>query len=911
MKIRSLFALIITLSIFSGFINAQKIDEINIPYQKFVLKNGLTLIVHEDHKAPIVAVNVWYHVGSKNEKPGKTGFAHLFEHLMFNGSENYDDDYFNVLERVGSTDLNGTTNNDRTNYFQTVPTSALDLVLWMESDRMGHLIGAITQEKLDEQRGVVQNEKRQGENEPYAIAEELIVNNCYPKGHPYSWTVIGSMEDLSAASLEDVHEWFKTYYGAANSVVVVAGDIKAEEAKEKVEKYFGDIPSGPPLSVIETNIAKMTGSKRVIAQDRVPQSRIYKIWNIPQWGSKELAHLDLFSDILSSGKTSRLYKRLVYDDQIATRVAAYYSGGEIGSQFFIEADAKPGVELSKVENAIEEELAKILKNGATEKELKRAKAQYIANFVRGIERIGGFGGKSDILAQSQVWGNSPDHYKTYIEYINSTTLEDIKTTANKWLTDGIFNLEIHPFPNYTTIETGADRSKLPETGTPPEAKFPKVEKAELSNGMKILLAERKSVPVVNFNLLFDGGFASDQFGIPGTASLAMNMLDEGTKSKDALQLSEELLMLGAQLNTGANLDMNTITLSALKSNLDPSLKLMSDVILNPSFPQKELERLKKERIVQIKQEKASPIQMGLRVLPQFIYGKEHAYGLPFSGSGYEDEVMKITRDEIVKFHSTWLKPNNATLVVVGDITMNELKPKLEKLFSGWKPGEVPKKNISEVKPVDKPIIYFMDRPGSQSSIIFAGQPAPPFADKDNVAIETFNDILGGAFTSRINMNLREDKHWSYGSGSFVIGARGQRPYIYFGLVQTDKTKESILEMIKEINGFVSDKPATEEELNRVKTQNTLSLPGGWETNGAVLGAIATVVRYGLPDDYNDTYASKVTGLSLDKLHSTAKRVIMPNNLFWVVVGDGAKIRSSLQEIGYEIKNIDGDGKVIE
>lgn len=911
MKIRSiLIFLFISLVLFKP-VKAQKIDDINIPYQKFVLNNGLTLIVHEDHKAPIAAVNVWYHVGSKNEKPGKTGFAHLFEHLMFNGSENYNDDYFKILERVGSTDLNGTTNNDRTNYFQTVPTSALDLVLWMESDRMGHLIGAITQEKLDEQRGVVQNEKRQGENEPYAISEELIYSNCYPKGHPYSWTVIGSMEDLTAASLNDVHEWFKTYYGAANAVVVVAGDVTVEEAKSKVEKYFGDIPSGPPLSVIETNIAKMTGSKRVIAQDRVPQSRIYKVWNIPQWGSKELAHLDLFSDILSQGKTSRLYKRLVYDNQIATRVAAYYSGGEIGSQFYIEADAKPGVELSKVENAIEEELAKILKSGPTENELKRVKTQYVANFVRGIERIGGFGGKSDILAQSQVYGTSPDHYKTYLEYVNSTTLSDIKNTANKWLTDGVFNLEIHPFPDYSTTTSTADRTKLPETGTPPAAKFPKIEKAELSNGMKILLAERKTIPVVNFNLMFDGGFASDQFGIPGTASLAMSMLDEGTKDKDALQLSEELLMLGAQLFTGANLDLNTINLSTLKSNLDPSLKLMADVILNPSFPQKELDRLKKEKIVQIKQEKASPVQMGLRVVPQFIYGKGHAYGLPFSGSGYEDGVMKITRDDLVKFHNTWLKPNNATLVVVGDITMSELKPKLEKLFANWKPGDVPKKNISEVKPVDKPIIYFMDRPGSQSSIIFAGQPAPPFADKDNIAIETFNDILGGAFTSRINMNLREDKHWSYGSGSFVIGARGQRPYIYFGLVQTDKTKESILEMMKEVTNFVNDKPATEEELQRVKSQNTLSLPGGWETNGAVLGSIATIVRYGLPDDYNDTYASKINELNLEKLNSTAKRVIMPDNLFWVVVGDGSKIRSSLQEIGYEIKNIDGDGKVIE
>ena len=339
---RTFLITILMMFVFIGAVKAQNISEIDIPYTKYVLDNGLTLIVHEDHKAPIVAVNVWYHVGSKNEKVGKTGFAHLFEHLMFNGSENNDDDYFQVLERVGATDLNGTTSNDRTNYFENVPTSAVDIALWMESDRMGHLLGAVTQDKLDEQRGVVQNEKRQGDNQPYAVTEELITKGTYPVGHPYSWTVIGSMDDLDVASLDDVHEWFKTYYGAANAVLVVAGDITPEVAKEKVEKYFGDIPSGPPIAKFETYVAKMQGSKRQIVQDRVPQARIYKVWNVPEWGNEELAYLDLASDVLAAGKSSRLYKRLVYEDQIATNIAAYYGGGEIGSQFTIQATVKPG-----------------------------------------------------------------------------------------------------------------------------------------------------------------------------------------------------------------------------------------------------------------------------------------------------------------------------------------------------------------------------------------------------------------------------------------------------------------------------------------------------------------------------------------------------------------------------------------
>ncbi len=895
----------------AGFLKAQNINDIDISYTKFVLDNGLTLIVHEDHKAPIVAVNVWYHVGSKNEKYGKTGFAHLFEHLMFNGSENNDDDYFQVMERVGSTDLNGTTSNDRTNYFQNVPTSAIDLAMWMESDRMGHLLGAVTQEKLDEQRGVVQNEKRQGDNQPYAVAYELITKGTYPAGHPYSWTVIGSMEDLDAASLEDVHEWFKTYYGAANAVLVIAGDITPEVAKEKVEKYFGDIPSGPPISKYDTWVAKMEGSKRQVVQDRVPQARIYKVWNVPEWGNKELAFLDLASDVLSAGKSSRLYKRLVYEDQIATSVSAYYSPGEIGSQFNIEATVKPGGDLDQVEAAIDEVLKKFLIEGPTKEELDRVKTRHVANFVRGIERIGGFGGKSDILAQSFVYSGSPDHYKKYLGYIGSSTIYDIKDASNKWLSDGVYNLEVHPFPNYSELAVGADRSKLPETGTPPDVSFPEIQKATLSNGLKIKLAQRNSVPLINFNLLVDAGYSSDQFTLPGTAGLAMSMLDEGTKNLKSLQISEMLDNLGATLGSGSNLDMSTVTMSALKDKLNESLSLYSDVILNPAFSENEIERLKKERAALIQQEKSSPIQMGLRTFPALIYGKDHAYGLPFSGSGFEDTIIKITRDDLVKFHETWFKPNNSTLVVTGDISMDELLPKLEKYFSEWSSGEVPQKNISEVNNSEKPVIYLMDKPGAQQSVIFAAQLMPRRGVENNLEIETMNDILGGTFTSRINMNLREDKHWSYGSQSVIIGARAQRPFVVFAMVQSDKTKESFGEVLREISEYTSTNPAKEDELKKIILNNTLTLPGGWETNGAVGNSLAEMVRYNLPEDYFDTYSSRVQNLSLEDVRKAANETLSKDDLVWLVVGDKAQYQEKLKEFGYEILEIDVHGNIIE
>jgi zinc protease len=885
---------------------------IDIPYTKFVLDNGLTLIVHEDHKAPIVAVNVWYHVGSKNEKPGKTGFAHLFEHLMFNGSENFNDDYFQAMERIGATDLNGTTNEDRTNYFQNVPKSALDIALWMESDRMGHLLGAVTQAKLDEQRGVVQNEKRQGENQPYGKVWELISKGTYPAGHPYSWTVIGSMEDLNAATLEDVHEWFKTYYGPNNAVLVIAGDVNTQEVYEKVKKYFGDIPPGPPIAKHQVWVAKMTGTKRQIMQDRVPQARIYKVWNIPQWGTEELTFLDLVSDVLGSGKTSRMYKRLVYDEQICTSVQVYASPGEIGSQFMIVATAKPGVDLKKVEESLDDELNKFLKEGPTEKELERVKTEYEASFIRGIERIGGFGGKSDILAQNQVFGGSPDYYKKVLNWVRNATPKNLKDVANEWLSDGVYILEVHPYPELKAIPSDVDRSKLPEPGPAPEIKFPDLQKAQLKNGLKIILAERHSIPVVNFNLVVDAGYSADQFALPGTSKLTMEMIDEGTKKRTALQISEELSLLGASLGSGSDLDVSYVSLSALKNKLDESLDIYADVILNPSFPEEDFNRLKAQTLAAIQREKVTPTSMALRVFPKILYGENHAYGNPMTGSGTEESVKKITREDLIKFHQTWFKPNNSTLVIVGDVTLDEILPKLEKLFDGWKPGNVPVKNISEVSHKENSVVYILDRPGSLQSLIFAGHIAPPSNDPDDIAIEMMNTIFGGAFTSRINMNLREDKHWSYGASSFLMGARGQRPFVVYASVQTDKTKESMIEIKKELEQIKTIKPPTEEELNKNKQNEILALPGTWETMRAVLGSIVTIVKYNLPDDYYQKYPQKLQQLSLDDVKRATDRVIQPDKLVWVIVGDRSKIEKGISELGYgEIHFVDSDGNLIQ
>lgn len=889
-----------------------KADDIDIDYESFVLPNGLKLLVHEDHKAPIVAVNVWYHVGSKNEKPGKSGFAHLFEHLMFNGSENFDDDYFQAIERIGGTDVNGTTNEDRTNYFQNVPVSALDRVLFLESDRMGHLLGSIDQAKLDEQRGVVQNEKRQGENQPYGQQWNYLTKAMFPKGHPYSWTVIGEMEDLNAASLEDVQEWFKSYYGAANAVIAIAGDIKPQEAYDKVLKYFGDIPPGPTVERQEVNIPVHNGNTYQVYEDRVPESRVLFAWNTPELGSKEDIYMDLIGSLLSNGKNSRLYKKLVYEDQIASGVQAFEASGEIASMFVAYANVKPGQDEKEVEQKLLNEVQKLAKEGPTSEELERVKADYMAGFIKGMERIGGFGGKSDILASNQTYFDDPEHYKKVLKYVENATPQDIQKAADKWLTKGRHTLIAKPFPDYKTTTSTVDRSSLPEMGEQKSSKFPKIERATLSNGMDVVLARREGVPTVNMDLIFDAGYKTDYLSSPGTAALAMNLLDEGTKDMNTLQLDEKLQLLGADLSTGSDMDVSRVSLSTLKPSLDESLELFSNVIQNPAFPEKEFERLKTEQLNNIKREKSQPVTMAVRVMNKYLYGEDHPYSSPFTGSGYEETVKQLKREDVKKFYDQWLRPNNATLVVTGDVSMEELKSKLEKNLKGWKKGDVPKITFSRPKTPDKNTLFLIDRPESQQSIIIAGNLTGKYGEYPEVAVEQMMSVLGGEFTSRINMNLREDKHWSYGAGGFVMGAKQERPFLVYAPVQTDKSAESVKELKRELEEFVSTRPVTSEELEKVKQNQVLALPGQWETNSSVNNSLVNLVKYDLPDDYYQNYDQMVRDLSVSDVRDVSKQVVRPEQVNWFIVGDKAKIAAELDELDFDrIVELDPDGNPLK
>ncbi|MDH5273623.1 MAG: insulinase family protein [Gammaproteobacteria bacterium] len=887
-----------------------------IPYEKFTLANGLTVVVHTDRKAPIVAVNVWYHVGSKNEPPGKTGFAHLFEHLMYQGSEHYDDEYFKPFEQVGATSMNGTTSFDRTNYFQNVPTTALDLALWMESDRMGHLLGVVTQPRLDEQRGVVKNEKRQGENRPYGRVAETVYRASFPPGHPYRTLPIGSMTDLDAATLDDVREWFRTYYGAANAVLVLAGDIDLPTARAKTEQYFGHIAPGPAVTRPGQWIAARTDSRRETMYDQVAQPRWQRYWNTPPDNTRDSEYLGLVGEILGGGKTSRLYERLVYRERLADSASAGQSPLEIAGLFTLSADVKQGVPVARVEAAMLDELQRFIDHGPTQAELARARIAIRAGFVRGLERIGGFGGKADVLASCEVFAGDPGCYRQSLAWIDAAQPADLQRVARRWLSQGDYTLEVLPQPPHAAAAADAvDRKQGPPvTAEFPDTVFPELQRMRLSNGIPVIVAARPGVPVARISLVFDGGFVGDQDRKPGTASFAMSLLDEGAGKLDSLAIADRAERLGAQIASAAGLDTAFAAVSMMTDQADPSLALLADVVRRPTFPAHEIERVRKEWIAGIAREKASPEALALRVLPPLLYGTGHPYGIPFSGSGTEASVSALTRDDLVAYQRDFLRPDNATIIVTGAVTPESILPLLERHFGDWQPPAGAKPARVDVAAATASVgtrVYLLDRPGAPQTSILAGQLMPSSLAPDRIELNTANDVLGGTFTSRINMNLREDKHWSYGARSSLTEARGQRPWLLSAPVQTDKTVESIQEIRRELADFLAARPVTADEVSKVRSRDVRALSGQYETNAAVSGAIGDIVRFNRADDYVRTLRARLEAQTDAGVRQAAAQAFRPGSLTWVIVGDLSRIEASIRQLGLgNVQVLDADGNVL-
>ena len=883
-----------------------------IPHKTFVLDNGLTLIVHEDHSVPVVAVNLWYHVGSRNEVRGKTGFAHLFEHFFFNGSEHYPSGFREAMDDLGANNRNGTTDTDRTNFFEDVPVSALERTLYLEADRMGFLAAQVNQAMLDRERGVVQNEKRQRENQPYGRVFGQLVERIYPAAHPYSWSTIGSMEDLDTATLEDIHGWYGEYYGPNNCVLSLAGDITPERALELVRKYFDGIPPGPPIARSEQWVPRLDADMRDTMQDRVPQVRIYRVYHAPAWRDPVLPRLELFASVLSGSRSARLDRRLVYEEDLATVVTAGVLRSELASLVLVTASVKEGVDPSRVEREMDAVIDQLLESGPTEPELQRARSRIMAAHVRGAERLGGFGGRSDILAESATLDGTTTGYLDRLERVAQATAAQVRDASRQWIDAPHYTLLVTPFPTLAPGQTTIDRTVLPPLGNPPEVTFPQVQRATLSNGLGVMLLERHSAPLVNVTLAVDAGYAADAAARAGVASLALDLLDDGTTTRDTFRIADELDALGARIGTGSSLDMSFVQLRALAANLGPSLDIYADVVLNPAFPPDMVELAKKQRLAAIGQEKASPIGAAIRAVPLLLYGPAHAYGKPFTGSGFEQTVSALTRDDLIAWHRDWFHPNNATMIVAGDVTMAALLPELERAFGAWTSGQAPAKNVTALPRAERRRVYLIDKPGAPQSVIVAAHVSEAGGQPEDLAIETVMRNFGGMATSRLNRNLRLDKAWSYGTQGVLSDARGRRPFIVLAPVQTDRTKESIVEVIKELRDIAGSRPISGEEFASIMRTQTLGLPGRWATLASLENAAIQLLNYSYPDDHFSTYARRVRTLGEVDLDAAAQKFIKPDEVIWLVVGDLAVVEAGIRELDLgEVTRLDADGRPIE
>ena len=923
---------------------ADLVKAVDIPYEAFTLDNGLRVIVHEDRKAPVVAVSVWYRVGSKHEPKGKTGFAHLFEHLMFNGSENAPGDFFEPLQQVGATDSNGTTNVDRTNYFETVPTGALDRALFLESDRMGHLLGAVTQEKLDNQRGVVQNEKRQGDNNPYGLLRYEIFENLFPTGHPYHHSTIGSMGDLNSASLGDVKKWFTDNYGPNNAVLVLAGDVNVATAKTKVQEWFGDIPRGPEIAAPKTSIPTLPAPLAKEVKDLVPTTRIYRMWAIPGLNDPEAVPLQMAMGVLGGLSSSRLDNALVRKDPVAVSVSAAAQPFEDAGILLVQADVKPGVDPKLVASRLDAEIASFLASGPTADELQRTAASYLAGTISGLESVGGFGGKAVTLAEGALYSNNPAYYKVELDRMAKATPEQVKAVANKWLSRPAFSLTYTPGerteggenrggavtggkmtapvqpdrywnealgdvgPDTGGASSFADRSQLPAVADLKALDFPAIERTKLKNGVEVVFARRTTVPTVNVAVSFDAGYAADPHSALGTQSLMLSLMDEGTTSLDSIAFAEAKERLGAQIDGTANADETVFSLFALKPNLGASLSLLADYIRNPAFDAKELERVRAQQLNRLKAELNNPNAIASRILTPVLYGADHPYGIPPSGLGNAKSVAAVTQGQLAAFHATWIRPDNARVFVVGDTTLAEVKKQLDATLGQWKAPATakPVKHFEIAIPAPRPRILLFDRPKSPQSVILAGKVLDAKGGDELEVLRSANDIFGGNFLSRFNTNLRETKGWSYGVRSRISGDQDRLTWVAAAPVQADRTGDSIKELQSDLKSFLGDEGVTKDELERTINGSVRELPGSFETSGDVLGGIRQIVKFGRPDNYYETLPATYEAMTAAEIDAAARKALSADGLVYVVVGDAAVVKPQLDGLGLPVETVSLD-----
>src|SRR5881394_2813984 len=902
-----------------------------LKFEKYKLENGLDVILSEDHRLPLVAVNLWYHVGPANELPGRTGFAHLFEHMMFEGSRHVPGNaHFHFLEATGASDINGTTDFDRTNYYETLPSNQLALALWLESDRMGYLPDKLDQANLSNQQDVVRNERRQSvENAPYGVVEEGLFHQLFPKEHPYYGEVIGSHLDIQSAKLEDVRNFFKLYYAPNNASVAIVGDFAPEKARELVNKYFGPLKRGEEVPKIKAHTPAITSERRAVIQDNVQLARVYMAWLTSPIFKPGDAEADLAATILGGGKSSRLYKKLVYEKQIAQDVSVNQQSLILGSVFEVQVTAKAGVKLEDLEKAINTELDAFRKDGPTAQELIRARNVIESRIIAGLETLGGFGGVADRLNSYNHYLGTPDFLGADIARYENASVDSLKAFAQNQLGNnqrvvvyGVpgkqdLGAEV-PTPKAEAKDTarlGGEpvnaeaewRKDPPKPGPSSALHLPVPQEFKLSNGLTVLYSERPGLPVVAASLVLRSGSGANPADKPGLASFAARMLQQGTTTRNALQIADSAADLGASLGSRASMDSSTVGTQVLTRNFPEALELLADVALHPTFPKDEIERVRKEREAELVQEKDDPFSVATRVMRTALYGAHHPYGYPDIGTA--DSLKAVSREDLVKFWQEHYFPNDAALIVSGNIKVAALQPLVEKAFGGWKQGKPAAAASAAPESADARLIL-VDRPGASQTTLECYELGAARSTPDFAALEVMNTELGGLFSSRINMNLREAHGYTYGAGSTFAYHRQPGPFLAYSDVRTDVTAPATTEIFNELKRM-RDTQMTPEEMKLAKDSITRSMPGRFERGTDAAGTFAELFTYDLPLDYFSKFPGAIDAVTPEQAQAMAQKYIHPEKVVVVAVGDRAKIAEEMKKLNLGKTEIrDADGHVV-
>jgi zinc protease len=906
---------------------SQQTSELKIEFEKYTLPNGLDVILHVDRSDPIVALAIRFHVGSNREVEGRTGFAHLFEHMMFQKSENVgEDQFFKIIQNAGGT-LNGGTSNDATTYYEVVPKNALEKILWVESDRMGYMINTVTEKAFNIQQNVVQNEKRQSvDNQPYGFTSWVIATNLYPKGHPYSWTVIGEMDDLKNASVEDVKAFHEQYYVPNNATLVLAGDFDVKTAKKLIEKYFGEIKRGRDVTDPKPIPVSLEKTKKVYHEDnfaKAPQIRM--IWPTVENYTDDSYALSYLGQLLSQGKKAPLYKVLVKEKKLTSSQNAYNSALEIAGTFSVNVTANEGVNLNDVEQGIFDAFAMFEKEGFTDEDVDRIKASLETDFYNGISSILG---KSFQLASYNEDKGDPGYYKTDIEKLKSVTKADILRVYEQYIKgkpclvtsfvpkgkSDLFvagsekaNVQEESIKDATQVEisglaepeiiktpTSFDRSVMPVDGPDPELKLPVVWKSDLPNGMKVLGIEQNELPLVQFTIELKGGHYLDDLSKPGVSNLVSELMMEGTKNKTPLELEEDIEKLGATINMNTSNGSITLSANTLARNYDKVLALAQEILLEPRWDEEEFGLAKTRILNSIKRQKANPNTLARNEINELIYGKNHIFSTDRSGT--EESVAAITLDDLKNFYKKYFSPSAASFVIAGNITREKVIQSLQPLGLAWKSWKVDFPEYTFTEPLKESKIYFVDVPGAKQSVINIGCLGLKRTDKDYYPAVVMNYKLGGSFNGNVNLVLREEKGYTYGARTGFSGSYIPGQFVASASVRSSATEESV-QIFKDLmekyrNGI------TEDDLNFTKNSLIKSNARSFETLGAQIGMLRDISLYNLPVDYVKGEENIVRNITLDQIKALAIKYIDPSKMYYVIAGDAKTQLDLLEKIGF-------------